>query len=231
MAESTSADALELKDEFQDTEKAQMEFHLWRRLFGYILRYKVHLSIIAFCGAVTGATELFPGLITWGMVKDIKANGPEANLTLWAILMVLSGLLASAVVSGFVMYVCKVRSNASYTIRDDAFRNIQQQSFRFFDRRPVGWLMSRLMSDCERLSNILVWAFLDFMWGTTMMLSFAIVMLVLNWKLALFAFVFIPIIAWITVKLQTLYIKNCSGCARNELITHRHDQRKHHGCA
>ena len=220
MADSTSADSVELKDEFQDTEKAQMEFHLWRRLFGYILRYKVHLSIIAFCGAVTGATEMFPGLIVIGMVADIKANGSSANLTLWAILICLSGLLASAVVSGFVMYVCKVRSNSSYTIRDDAFRNIQRQAFRFFDRRPVGWLMSRLMSDCERLSNILTWAFLDFMWGTTMMLSFAVVMLILNWKLALFAFVFIPVIAWITVKLRRSILRTAREVrATNSFLT------------
>lgn len=220
MADSSSAEPFELKDEFQDTEKAQMEFHLWRRLFGYILRYKAHLSIIAFCGAVTGATELFPGLITMGMVSDVQANGPYANLSVWAILILLSGLIASSVVSGFVMFVCKVRSNTSYTIRDDAFRNIQQQSFRFFDRRPVGWLMARLMSDCERLSNILTWAFLDFTWGTTMMLSFASVMLILNWKLALFAFAFIPVIAWITVKLRRSILRTAREVrSTNSILT------------
>ena len=220
MAESTSANPEGLRDEFQDTEKAQMEFHLWRRLFSYILRYKKHLSIIALCGAVTGAAELFPGLITMWMVEDIKAVGPDADLRLWAILFLLSGLVASVVVGGFVMFVCKVRSNASYDIRDDAFRNIQQQSFRFFDRRPVGWLMARLMSDCERLSNILTWAFLDFVWGTAMMLSMAIVMLILSWKLALLVFVFIPLIAWITVKFRRSILRTAREVrATNSLLT------------
>ena len=220
MAESSSATPLELRDEFQDTEKAQMEFQLWRRLFSYILRFKAHLGIIALCGAVTGATEILPGYITMLMIEDIQAHGPEANFPLWALLILLTGLVASAVVGGFVMFVCKVRSSASYHIRDDAFRNIQQQSFRFFDRRPVGWLMARLMSDCERLSNILAWAFLDFAWGTTMMLCISIVMLVLNWKLALFAFAFIPLIAWITVKLRRSILRTAREVrATNSLLT------------
>ena len=220
MAESTSATPLELRDEFQDTEKAQMEFRLWRRLFSYILRFKAHLGIIALCGAVTGATEILPGYITMLMVEDIQAHGPEANFPLWALLILLTGLVASAVVGGFVMFVCKVRSNASYNIRDDAFRNIQQQSFRFFDRRPVGWLMARLMSDCERLSNILAWGFLDFAWGTTMMLCIAIVMLILNWKLALFAFAFIPLIAWVTVKIRRSILRTAREVrATNSLLT------------
>ena len=220
MAESTSTNPVELTDEFQDSEQAQMELHLWRRLFSYIFKYRGHITIIAFCGAVTGITEVIPGYITMRMVQDIQAHGPDANLTLWAILILLTGFVASAVVFGFVMYVCKVRSKASYKIRDDAFRNIQKQSFRFFDRRPVGWLMARLMSDCERLSNIVAWGFLDFSWGTAMMLSMAVVMLFLNWKLALFAFAFIPLIAWITVKLRRSILRTAREVrATNSLLT------------
>lgn len=220
MAENTSTNPVELRDEFQDSEKAQMELHLWRRLFSYIFQYRGHIAIIAFCGAVTGITEVIPGYITMRMVKDIQAHGPDASLTLWAILILLSGFVASAVVFGFVMYVCKVRSKASYKIRDDAFRNIQLQSFRFFDRRPVGWLMARLMSDCERLSNIVAWGFLDFSWGTAMMLSMAVVMLFLNWKLALFAFAFIPVIAWITVKLRRSILRTAREVrATNSVLT------------
>lgn len=220
MADTASVHPPELRDEFQDSEKAQMEMHLWRRLFNYILRYKAHLVIIALCGAVTGAVEVFPGLVTMWMVQDIEAHGPAANFTLWAVLILSAGIVASAVVGGFVMFVCKVRSKASYDIRDDAFRNIQKQSFRFFDRRPVGWLMARLMSDCESLSNILTWAFLDFAWGTTMMLSMAIVMLVLSWKLALVAFIFIPLIAWITVKFRRSILRTARDVrATNSLLT------------
>ena len=220
MAESTSTTHTELKDEFQDSEKAQMELHLWRRLFSYIFKYRGHIAIIASCGAVTGITEVIPGYITMRMVKDIQAHGPDASLTLWAILIVLTGFVASAVVFGFVMCVCKVRSKASYQIRDDAFRNIQQQSFRFFDRRPVGWLMARLMSDCERLSNIVAWGFLDFSWGTAMMLSMAVVMLFLNWKLALFALAFIPLIAWVTVKLRRSILRTAREVrATNSVLT------------
>ena len=46
-------------------------------------------------------------------------------------------------------------------------------SFAFYDRRPVGWLMARMTSDCERLSNILTWGLLDLVWGGALMLAMA----------------------------------------------------------
>ena len=87
-------------------------------------------------------------------------------------------------IGGFIWMGGKIRTHVSHDIRRDGFDNLQRLSFSFYDYRPVGWLMARMTSDCERLSNILAWGFLDLVWGTTMMLGIAVAMLVMNWKLA-----------------------------------------------
>ena len=91
----------------------------------------------------------------------------------------------------------KIRTHVSHDIRRDGFENLQRLSFAFYDYRPVGWLMARMTSDCERLSNILAWGFLDLVWGTTMMLGIAVAMLVMNAKLALVVLAILPILLWL----------------------------------
>ncbi len=208
------------QDEFDDSEKAKMQLHLWRRLFGYVLQYKGHLAIVAVCGSITGGLEIIIGLVTKWLVDDIQANGADANLGKWALVYVLSSLMLSVVTTGFVFCVTKMRAMTGYDIRRDAFRNIQKQSFKFFDNRPVGWLMARLTSDTDRLTDILCWAFLDLIWGTTMMIALGIVMFVLSWKLALFAISILPFVVWVTVKFRRSILRTARDVrSANSLIT------------
>ncbi len=218
MADSFSLETTQ--DEFRGTDNATMDFHLWRRLFGYVLKYKSTLIWIAVCGAVTGGCEIFSGLLTKWMIDDVQINGQEARIVFWAILFLISSVLLCVVIGGFVFLVCRIRAQATHDIRQEAFTNIQRQSFSFFDKRATGWLMARLMADCEKLTNIVTWAFLDFVWGTTMMLSMGIVMLVLNWKLALCAYALIPILAYITIKFRRSILTTAREVrATNSVIT------------
>ena len=220
MADTYSDMDVSSTDEFRDSENARMDTTLWQRLFGYVLRYKGHLAVVALCGGVLGVTEMAYGLVAKWLVDDIQANGTGASLSTWTILIVIASIVSALMITGFVFLVSKLRAMASYDIRQDAFVNIQKQSFGFFDKRPVGWLMARLTSDCERLTDILTWAFLDFVWGTAMMLSMGIVMLVLNWKLALFAFALLPFIAWVTIKFRRSILQSAREVrSTNSLIT------------
>src|SRR5262249_17399955 len=58
----------------------------------------------------------------------------------------------------------------------------------------VGWLMARLTSDCQRLSNILAWGVMDFFWGTVLMIGVSVAMFTLNWRLALALLAGLPVL-------------------------------------
>lgn len=207
-------------DEFRDSERARMELSRWKRLYLYIFKYKMLLLGITICGIIVGVLEMSFGLITMWLVQDIRTLGQDANLFKWSWLIVATCVFDGIVTGGFVYLVCKVRALASQDIRDDAFVNIQKQAFKFFDARPVGWIMARLTSDCERLSDILAWAFLDLVWGTSMMLSMGVVMLILNWKLALLTFALLPLIAWVTTKFRRSILQSAREVrSENSIIT------------
>ena len=186
----------------EQTLASRMHTHLWRRLFSYTLPHKRDLAALAAFSFLTAIAEVTFPLITKWVVDDIQTNGRDADLVLWALLYLVCTVVLAVAVAGFVGIAGKIRAFLSHDIREEAFGNLQRLSFSFYDHRPVGWLMARMTSDCERLSNILAWGFMDFIWGATTMVGIAGAMLVMQWDLALVVLAILPVLYWVSVKFR-----------------------------
>ena len=168
-----------------DDHEQKVDLRLWSKLLQYTLHYRrtaVSFTLVAFGLA---ASDLCFPLITGKLISDVEEHGADVDLWSYGILFGICSLALCASVWGFISCAGKIRTHVSHDIRRDAFEKLQQLSFSFYDTKPVGWLMARLTSDCNRLSNILAWGVMDFIWGTTLMIGIAGVMLVYNWKMAL----------------------------------------------
>ena len=187
-----------------DALAATLNIDLWKRLFRYAKAYPKDLIWLGVFAFITALMEVAYPLIT-KMVVDAVANAaPNASVNLWpyAGLYLACTVVIAISIGGFIWIGGKIRTHVSHDIRRDGFANLQRLSFAFFDYRPVGWLMARMTSDCERLSNILAWGFLDLVWGTTMMVGIAAAMLVMNPKLALVVLAILPFLGWVSAKFQ-----------------------------
>lgn len=175
---------------------------LWKRLLRYALPYKKELWILASGGALTALMEITLPLIAKGVVDDVERNGVDASFALWGAAYAGANLLLALGGAMFIWMAGKIDAFASHDIRRDAFANLQRLSFSYFDHRPVGWLMARLTADCRKLTDILAWAFLDFVWGATLMVGIAAAMLVMHWQLALVAMAVMPLVGWLSAKFR-----------------------------
>ena len=185
-----------------DTAGNQFDPKTWWRLFRFGLAYPRTLTVI-FCSAtVVGITDMSFGLLTKFVVDDVQIRGSQADFVFWGVLYGCASVAMSIALGTFVWFVNWLRLAVSFDLRRVAFVNLQRLSFSYFDRRPVGWLMARLTSDCDRLTRILSWGTLDLVWSTTLMSAIAITMLIMHWQLALYALSVTPIVAWITVKFR-----------------------------
>ena len=181
---------------------AEVRTDLWRKLFAYARRYPRELAGLGGCAFVTAGVEVTYPLITRSVVDHVAANGLDAELWPWMAAYAACTAILAAGIGTFIWLGGKIRTHVSHDIRQAGFENLQRLSFSFYDYRPVGWLMARMTSDCERLSNILAWGFLDLVWGSTMMLGIAAAMLVMNAKLALVVLAVIPLLAWVSGRFQ-----------------------------
>ena len=187
-------------DEHAAADGIQLE--LWKRLLRYALPYKKELVLLGAGGALTALMEIALPLIAKGVVDDVERNGVDASFGLWAAAYAGANLLLALGGAIFIWMAGKIDAFASHDIRRDAFANLQRLSFSYFDHRPVGWLMARLTADCRKLTDILAWAFLDLVWGTTMMVGIAAAMLVMHWQLALVAMAVMPAVGWLSAKFR-----------------------------
>ncbi|MGD9636342.1 MAG: ABC transporter ATP-binding protein [Pirellulales bacterium] len=172
----------------------KVDLRLWRKLLAYTLQYRgtaIVFTLVALCLAMTDLC--FP-ILTGKVIADVQEHGREVDL--WWYAQVFGLLTLSLCVSIWAFIICagKIRTHVSHDIRRDAFMQLQELSFSFYDTKPVGWLMARLTSDCQRLSNILAWGVMDFVWGTALMLGIGVVMFIFNWKLALAVLAMVPVL-------------------------------------
>ena len=172
----------------------EVDLRMWRRLFRYALHYRRDMALLAITGVLTAAADVAMPLVTRSIIDSVHEYGAAVNLWPYALAYGALAVIIAVCVFAFINYGGKIRTHVSHDIRRDAFENLQSLSFSFFDHRPVGWLMARMTSDCERLSNIFAWGVLDLFWGSTMMLGIASVMLFVNWKLALVVLVVVPLL-------------------------------------
>ena len=178
-----------------------MNLELWRRLLGYAQLTALKLACFT-SATLTAAAEIAFPLLTRGVIDEISTRGTDANLLIYGAWYAFFTVLLAFSVLGFIWFGGRLRTHVAHDIRMDGFKNLQRLSFSYYDYRPVGWLMARMTSDCERLSNILAWGMLDLVWGSTMMLGIAVSMLFMDVSLALIVLSVLPFLAWISIKFQ-----------------------------
>ncbi|MEZ5559877.1 MAG: ABC transporter ATP-binding protein [Pseudomonadales bacterium] len=199
---------------------ARVNLGLWRKLFAYALKYPRELIGLGCAAFTTACMDVSFPLITRGVVDAVEAEGAAAELWPWLLAYAACTVTIALGIGSFIWLGGKIRTHVSHDIRRDGFENLQRLSFSFYDHRPVGWLMARMTSDSERLSNILAWGFLDLVWGGTMMLGIALAMLVMNPKLALVVLAIIPVLGWVSTKFQRRILSSARKVrATNSRIT------------
>ena len=186
----------------EDSYNHGMNLQLWRRLLRYALAYRFEVGMLFTSATLTAAAEIAFPLLTRGVIDEISTRGAEANLLIYGAWYAFFTVQLAFSVLGFIWFGGRLRTHVAHDIRMDGFKNLQRLSFSYYDYRPVGWLMARMTSDCERLSNILAWGMLDLVWGSTMMLGIAVSMLFMDVSLALIVLSVLPFLAWISIKFQ-----------------------------
>jgi ATP-binding cassette subfamily B protein len=181
---------------------------LWKKLWLFCAPYKkILFSLGALMTLLAFSDIAFPLMSRYAIDNFIIPKNAE-GLKLFAVGYFSLVIFQVIIVYFFIERAGKVETSLSYDIRKRGFYHLQELSFDYYDKTPIGWIMARLTSDCRRLSEFISWGVIDFVWGLAAMLLTSIVMLVLNWKLALIALTVIPVLAVISYFFQTKILKS-----------------------
>ena len=112
-------------------------------------------------------------------------------------------LLSQAVAVFTLIFLAGVLGErVQYDLRKKMFDHLQELSFAYYDRTPVGWLMARVTSDSERIAQLVTWGLLDSTWGLLNIATAMVFMLIINGRLALMVLAILPLLLIIAGQFQ-----------------------------
>jgi ATP-binding cassette subfamily B protein len=128
------------------------------------------------------------------IVDQVILAGDQAVFTQALVAYAATILVQAAGVFAFIYLTGILGQRIQYDLRQAMFNHLQDLSFAYFNRTPVGWLMARVTSDSERVAHLTTWGLLDVTWGVLNIATSAFFMLVINWRLALIVLAIIPVL-------------------------------------
>ena len=176
---------------------------LMRRLLGYLRPY--WRSVLVSFGAVvvgTGAALAQPYLIKIA-IDDHIAVGETAGLG--ALAAVYVGILAAAFTAEYIQTwtLQLTGQRVMFDLRMAVYGHLQRLDLKYFDRNPVGRLMTRVTSDVDVINDLFTSGVITIFSDLFTLAGIMVILLWMNWRLALVAFTVLPLIGLVTQWFRT----------------------------
>ena len=171
---------------------------LMKRLMVYLQPYKLHMVLAVILLLLSAATRLVGPYFTKIAIDNYILPGNYSGLL--DIMLYFMGIL---VLQFFVIYgqtylMQWIGQHLMFDIRKHLITHLQNLSIRFYDRNPVGRLVTRVTTDVESLNEVLTSGVVAIFGDLFTLIGIVIVMLTINMKLALITFSVIPILIFVT---------------------------------
>lgn len=167
---------------------------LMRRLIQYLKPYRLHVAGALLVLLLGSWMAIIGPWVTQRVIDEAIPAGDRA------LLIELITIYGAALVAGFVLEYLRalvttwLGQSVMYDLRRQIFEKLQRADLRFYDRNPIGRLMTRITNDVETL-NTLFSSGLVTVFGDIFTLAFIIgAMLMMNWRLALVSFSILPFV-------------------------------------
>lgn len=182
--------------------RGELDLNLWKRILAHAWPYRLSLLTLMVSGLLVAAIDtMFPIVTAW-LVDEAIERGVTSRLWWFGGLYCILFAGLATFVFLFIVFAGQVATGVAYDLRTKGFAKLQELSFAYYDVRPVGWLVTRLTSDCSKLSSLIPWFMLDLVWGTATILGIAIAMLVLHWQLGLLVLTIVPPLILVSIYFQ-----------------------------
>jgi ATP-binding cassette subfamily B multidrug efflux pump len=164
------------------------------RLFAYARPYRVLVAGALALLLADGVLQLAGPLLTRQVIDDALPARDFWLVTRASVLYALSLIASFACAYGETLLTSLLGQRVMHDLRIDIFAHLQRLSVSFFDRSPVGRLVTRVTSDVEALNELFTAGVVAGLGDLFTLLAISALMLVVDWRLALAAFAVIPFV-------------------------------------
>jgi ATP-binding cassette subfamily B multidrug efflux pump len=171
---------------------------LMRRLLTYLRPYKAAVAVALAAIIANSVFQLAPPYLTKIVIDEYIPAGDLSGLGFIALLY-LATLLASFALEYTQTWMLQMTGQRiMFDMRMEVYRHLQRLDLRFYDRNPVGRLMTRVTTDVDVLNELFTAGVVSVFGDVFTLAGIMAVLLWMDWRLALVAFSVLPLIALIT---------------------------------
>ena len=182
---------------------------LMKRLLRYLRPYKWQVGLALLAIVLKAATDVIGPYLTKVAIDRYLARTPGATSAFWSwlsprpltgiaqIASIYVGMLVFGFLLDFVQtyFMQWTGQKVMFDLRSQIFRHLQRMHIGFYDKNPVGRLVTRVTTDVDALNDMFTSGVVAIFEDIFVLAGILVIMLKMNWKLALITFAVLPFIA------------------------------------
>src|SRR5262249_39975384 len=186
---------------------------LMRRLLTYLAPYKWQVAIALVSIVLKAGLDVLGPFLTKTAVDKYIAHNPDTHSILdpWLSSRAMTGIaqlaalyLGTLILTFFceflqVYFMQWTGQKVMFDLRSQIFRHLQRMHIGFYDKNPVGRLVTRVTTDVDAVNEMFTAGVVSIFEDVFVLVGILAIMLCMNWKLALVTFAVIPFIFWATM--------------------------------
>ena len=166
-----------------------------KRLYRYLFAYKKQLLLVTLLLALTVSISLISPLFIERAIDVHVANGDWKRLLMLGTVVLAAYLAFMLGTRVQTILMARVTNQVLLTIREELYAHIQTLSFHFFDSRPTGKILARVIGDVNSLKELLSDSITQLVPEFVTVVGVAVIMVVKNARLAMSALITLPFLA------------------------------------
>lgn len=186
------------------SEKQNKKQSTFVRLLKFAVPYIWELVLAVVLVLLITALDLYRPILLGDTVDLFAESGDFSSVKVIALKYFITILLIFVFNMAQTWILAHVGQSIIYNVRNLLFKHVQSLSLRFFDITPVGKIVTRITNDVEALNEMFTQVLINLIKNTVKIVGLAVVMLVLNVKLALIGFALVPVICILTYFFRTI---------------------------
>lgn len=176
-----------------DEEQVQKSnFETMPRLFRYLLKYKKRIALVFVLMAFGTGVDLINPLLNERAIDNYIIPGDLAGLIRIVLLEAVINILAVLAIKLRMYLMAKTSNKVIQELRQQLYDHIQSLDLAFFDSRPSGKILARIIGDSNSLKDIIENAVTTLIPNLVTVVAVMVIMFVKNWRLALAALCSLP---------------------------------------
>lgn len=164
------------------------------RLFGYVLSYRREIAAALTFTLITLVITLLAPLMIERAVDVYVAEKDVEGLIRLSVLAFIMFVVFWISTRQSMLIMEDVTNRVLLTIREELYTHVQTLSFHFFDSRPTGKILARIIGDVNSLKDVLSDSVTKLIPDLLTVAGVALIMIVKNWKLAMAALLMLPVL-------------------------------------